>query len=110
MQQAMNSLIPLGLAALATLLSAQGPEAPVFDPELGLNLNLADDHTTVVNLPFTYLYPGTAGTTQISVCSNGFVFLGADTSAPYVPSAAALQAGTARIAPLWVDLNPSLRP
>lgn len=108
----MTTFLHLGLTALAALAPctvAQQPEAPVFDADLGTDLNLGNDQTVVVNLPFTYAYPGAAASAQISICSNGFVALRADTSAPALPSVAALQSGPPRIAPLWIDLDPATR-
>jgi hypothetical protein len=65
------------------------------------------DTTVVVNLPFTFTYYGESFT-QISVCSNGFIAMGADQSSHTdfrnysIPSAL----GPRRmIAPFWDDLR-----
>lgn len=69
---------------------------------------LGDDAlSAVLALPFTFAYPG-GSTTQIRVCSNGFVHLnGAATATGFTPSAVEMLNGGPRLFPLWMDLNPA---
>ena len=77
-----------------------------FTP-VAANLALGDDAlSAAITLPFTFTYPG-GSTTQIRICSNGFVWLnGTSTATEYQPTVTSLAAGPARLAPLWMDLNP----
>lgn len=73
------------------------------------NLALADDAVSAaLTLPFTFSFPG-GSTTQVRMCSNGFIWLnGASTGAEYQPTSALLVGGGAsRLAPIWMDLNPA---
>jgi hypothetical protein len=72
------------------------------------NLNLGDDAlSAALNLPFTFNFPG-GSTTQLRMCSNGFVWLnGTSTITDFSPTAAELAAGPARLAPAWMDLDPT---
>ncbi|MBL8754825.1 MAG: trypsin-like peptidase domain-containing protein [Planctomycetes bacterium] len=83
-----------------------GPNA-WFTP-VAANLGLTDDSlSAAITLPFTFNFPG-GSTTQIRICSNGYVWLnGTSTLADYQPSVTTLAAGPARLAPLWMDLNPA---
>ncbi len=56
-------------------------------------------------LPFTLQYPG-GSTNTIWICSNGFVYLTANTAAPATGSPAALMTGGPRLSPYWMDLLP----
>src|SRR5689334_22204431 len=47
-----------------------GPTA--WHAPTGTNLGLGDDTETTVTLPFTFPYPG-GTTTQLAICSNGFI-------------------------------------
>ncbi|MDA0373714.1 MAG: hypothetical protein O2865_08005 [Planctomycetota bacterium] len=71
-------------------------------------LTLGDDELTPpITLPFTFSYPG-GSTTDILVCSNGFVYLDpAQTSTSAAGSVAGLLTFGPRLAPLWNDLDPS---
>lgn len=72
------------------------------------DLGLDDETTTLVTLPFAW--PHSSGpVTQIVVSSNGFLTLGPTNpgSGCCSGSIASLLAGPARIAGLWVDLNPA---
>jgi hypothetical protein len=72
------------------------------------DLGLVDESTALVTLPFAW--PHSSGpVTQIVVSSNGFVTLGPTNpgSGCCVGNIAGLLAGPARIAGLWIDLNPS---
>ena len=73
----------------------------------GLDLQLGDDQTVVMALPFSFPFDG--GTfTEVGVCSNGFVWLGNQTSAPYWDNEAAFLSQPPRVAACWDDWNPSL--
>ncbi|MEQ1630875.1 MAG: hypothetical protein ABL997_00785 [Planctomycetota bacterium] len=102
LRQLSASLIAMGVAAS---LSAQ---SPCFDLALGTDLALADDSTSAAqNLGFTFTYNG-VGYTQIRVCSNGYIWLGAaNAGADWSPTEAELLAQGPRICPMWMDFNPS---
>ncbi len=76
-------------------------------PPVAANLGLTDDSVSgVLTLPFAFAFPG-GSTTQVRMCSNGYLWLnGASTLADFQPSVTTLAAGPARLAPLWMDLNP----
>ncbi|MFN9331246.1 MAG: trypsin-like serine peptidase [Planctomycetota bacterium] len=78
-----------------------------FTP-VAANLALGDDAlSAALTLPFAFPFPGGA-TTQVRMCSNGFVWLnGTSTAAEYQPTAALLVGAASRLAPLWMDLNPA---
>ena len=90
--------------------SGDAPEGPDFSwldiSGMGSNLNLTDDVSTVVTLPFPIVYWGTSYT-QLSVCSNGFVIPGNNTDASYTNTSMATGQGIASmICGFWDDLNP----
>jgi hypothetical protein len=96
-------------AVLASALSAQGAvTSPCYHGTLGTALNLGDDQVAV-NQALGFSFPGPAGpVTAISISSNGFVWLGNNPD----PSCcngdgSKLVSQMARIAPMWMDLNPS---
>ncbi len=95
--------------AVATALAASlGAQAPCFSLPLGTDLALIDDSTSAAqNLGFTFTYNGVAYT-QVSVCSNGYIWLGTTGIAggDFSPTEAELLAGAPRICPLWSDFNP----
>jgi len=104
-----QTLAALVVASLVPALCAQGAiGAPCFVTQFGTNLNLSDDSVSLNNaLGFTF--PGPAGNVAaISVSSNGFVWLGSNSNSEccngYLPS---FLTSMARIAPVWMDLNPS---
>jgi len=72
----------------------------------GTPLNMTDDVTTAVSIPFTFKYYG-VNYTAIAVCSNGWVALGTETSTNYtnvgLPSASA---PAKTVFGIWDDLNP----
>lgn len=72
------------------------------------DLNLGDDAvTSVINLPFAFGFPG-GSTSQVRMCSNGFVWLnGSSTGTDYSPTIAEYCAQAPRLLPIWVDLDPS---
>ena len=94
---------------------APHPQAPVYrwipidttqSQNPGVSLNLNDDQTVQVNLPFTFKYYG-VNYTQISICSNGWLAFGSTTSTSYsnteIPNSASPNAA---VFGLWDDLNP----
>jgi hypothetical protein len=75
-----------------------------FAPAAGTTLSMTDDSEVTVNLPFTLPYPG-GTTTQLVVCSNGFVSPTSN-GAAFDPSVSSFLSGAPRWAALWHDLNP----
>ena len=82
-----------------------GPGTSAFVAPTGTSLALSDDSEATVNLPFTLAYPG-GTTTQLHVCSNGFLSPAASNGTTFDPSIAGLLGGAPRWAALWHDLNP----
>jgi hypothetical protein len=81
-------------------------QSPCFDVNLGTDLNLGDDScSTALPLGFTFTYNGVPYTT-VTVCSNGYIWLGSGTIADWSPTQAELLTGAPRICPLWMDFNP----
>ncbi|HEX5052205.1 MAG TPA: hypothetical protein VFZ65_10565 [Planctomycetota bacterium] len=81
-----------------------------YDSSLGTAITIGDDELYTVNLPFAFAYPSNeAGTTAISLCSNGFVWLdaAATTQAPNTPFPSQFFNEPARLAPYFCDLDPS---
>jgi hypothetical protein len=72
------------------------------------DLALTDDSLSAVQpLGFTFPYPG-GSTTDIKVCSNGFVWLDTtQTAATFAGTPARLLGEAPRLAPLWHDMNPA---
>ena len=73
----------------------------------GINLNLGDDQTGHVNLPFSFMYYGT-NYNEVSICSNGWIGLGYISSTTY--SNASIPSGGSpnnMVCPFWDDLNPA---
>lgn len=97
-------------AVFASSLAAQGAlSASCFDATLSTNLSLGDD-AVAVGLPLGFTFPGPGGSavTSISVSSNGFVWLGSNPESGCCNGdPVKLTAQMARIAPFWVDLDPS---
>ena len=90
-----NLTLALLSAAIAAPLTAQ---IPCFNSTLGTSLELGDDDTGQgLSLGFTFTYAGVPYT-QICVCSNGYVWLGATsvTGGDPTPSEAELSAGAPR--------------
>jgi hypothetical protein len=99
----------LPISLLAALASAQGAiTGPCYQPSLGANLALTDDSVAVgLPLGFNFPMPGGGSTPVISVSSNGFVWLGTRADPGCCNGdVAKLITQTARIAPLWLDLDP----
>src|SRR5262245_61719689 len=81
-------------------------QAPCFDFNIGNDLNLGDDTCSpALPLGFTFTYNG-VGYTSVSVCSNGYLWLGSGTLADWNPTQAELLTGGPRICPLLMDFNP----
>ena len=90
-----NLTLALLSAAIAAPLTAQ---IPCFNSTLGTSLELGDDDTVQgLSLGFTFTYAGVPYT-QICVCSNGYVWLGATsvTGGDPTPSEAELSSGAPR--------------
>lgn len=115
---AANTLDLGGTATVANVISLQPlvgnsgytvqAGANAWFPPVAANLALGDDAlSAALTLPFAFPFPGGA-TTQVRMCSNGFVWLnGTSTAAEYQPTAALLVGAASRLAPLWMDLNPA---
>jgi hypothetical protein len=104
-----TSLLALVATSLASGIAAQGAlTSNCFISPLGTALNMFDDDVSQNNaLGFTF--PGPAGpVTAIDISSNGFVWLGSNTnSACCNGDPTVFLTDMARIAPMWMDLNPS---
>jgi hypothetical protein len=72
------------------------------------NLALTDDSLSPAQpLGFTFNYPG-GSTTDVLVCSNGFIWLDTtQTAATFSGTPALLLGQGARLAPLWHDMDPT---
>ncbi|MGE3171496.1 MAG: hypothetical protein AB7O97_02645 [Planctomycetota bacterium] len=102
-----STLWTLALTGVSAALPAQA----CFDPNLGTNLALTDDSiSAALPLGFTFTFGG-VGYTDIIVCSNGYIWLGATPpvtgAADFSSSEAELLSNQPRICPLWTDMNPS---
>lgn len=86
------------------------PARPSFSwieiSSMGTNLNLGDDETQTVSLPFSFTYYGHSYN-SISICSNGFIAMGSTSEHPYSNSALPHQDNIIMVAPFWDDLNPN---
>lgn len=94
---------------LAVAAAAQGAVAgPCFQSTFGANLALTDDSVAVgLPLGFNFPLPGGGTTPSISVSSNGFVWLGVRADPGCCNGdVSKLTSQMARIAPLWLDLDP----
>jgi hypothetical protein len=69
------------------------------------NLNLGDDSSTSITLPFAMPILG-GTTTTLHVCSNGFISPAGNGSS-YQPSSAAMLSGSYCWYGAWMDLNPA---
>ncbi|MBL8756341.1 MAG: hypothetical protein JNK15_23810 [Planctomycetes bacterium] len=72
----------------------------------GATVGLGDDAGTVRTLPFTFPFAG-GTTTNLWVCSNGFVSVGSTGSTTYTPSTTEFLTLNSTWAALWRDLDPS---
>jgi hypothetical protein len=67
------------------------------------------DDTVVPGLPLPFLFPHPGGVTAaVNICSNGYVWLTPNSVADYTPTVAEFLDQTPRLAPLWMDLNPTV--
>lgn len=78
----------------------------VYVPATGTPLVLSDDSEVVIPLPFTLPYPG-GSTTQLRVCSNGFISPFTSNGTGFTPTSAAFLSGAPRWAAAWHDFNPA---
>ncbi|HEX5054108.1 MAG TPA: hypothetical protein VFZ65_20185 [Planctomycetota bacterium] len=88
----------------------QGPGTSGYQGALGSSLGLGDDALATVNLPFAFPYPGNrGGSTAISVCSNGFLWLDANSTNghDWLADVGSFLDQSARLAPMWIDLDPT---
>jgi photosystem II stability/assembly factor-like uncharacterized protein len=79
-----------------------------FETDLGMRLNLADNDSVEVPLPFSFRFYGVAYT-SVFVGSNGNVTFGRRDAIPS-PNLFSFAARSPRIAPLWDDFDPSTAP
>jgi hypothetical protein len=81
-----------------------------FQAPTSPDLLLGDDSLSAVqNLGFTFVWPG-GSSASVRLCSNGFLWLDpVQTAATAIPSSQDLLGLGARIAPYWVDLDPTLQ-
>jgi len=77
-----------------------------FVPAAGTNLGLGINTQATVNLPFALPYPG-GTTTQLRVCSSGYVSPGTPNALQLLPSATLLMQGFPRWAAAWSVFGPS---
>lgn len=77
-----------------------------FVAPTGTALALSDDSETTLALPFALPYPG-GTTTQLRVCSNGFVSPAASNGTALSATASGLLQGQPRWAIAWHDFNPA---
>lgn len=84
------------------------PGAPSWStPPAGSDLLLGDDAVSApLPLPFTLPYPG-GSTSQVVICSNGYVFLQPSTSTAAFPTAAGLLGDQPRHCAMWSDFDPA---
>lgn len=86
------------------------PSRPSFSwieiSSMGTNLNLGDDETQTVSLPFSFTYYGHTYN-SISICSNGFIAMGNISDHPYTNYSLPHQDNIIMVAPFWDDLNPN---
>ena len=73
-------------------------------PDLGLS---DDGVTSPLSLGFNLSFPG-GNTSQVRMCSNGYVWInGSSTGADYTPSSSELTSESPRLAPFWMDCDPT---
>ncbi|MBK8979195.1 MAG: hypothetical protein IPM29_25140 [Planctomycetes bacterium] len=81
--------------------------SPIVAPTGAFNLQLADDATVQVTLPWGFGYAG-GSTSSLWVCSNGWIALESTALTDPVESVARLLAGEPRVAAFWDDLDPTV--
>src|SRR5690606_21184023 len=79
------------------------PGAPTAFVHTVPGLALGDDSIGTLALPTAFNYPG-GSSTALSICSNGYIWLQANTLADWSPTVGELFSNGARFAPLWVDM------
>jgi len=81
--------------------------APAWFPPQSADLALGDDAVSgPLSLGFPLLLPNAVLTTDVYVCSNGYVWLTATGAADYTPDVTEFLTQSARLAPYWSDLRP----
>lgn len=96
------------LFLLASTASLTAQSIPCWETNLGTNLGITDETVSAAQpLGFTFTYGGVSYT-DIQVCDNGYITLGASGGQPdYNPSSTTLLTDLfPRICPFWVDLEP----
>lgn len=83
------------------------PGTHTYVAPTGVGLGLGDDQLAPPStLPWTFSYPS-GSTSQIIVCSNGFIYLNnTGSSAAYIPDVPSLLSGGSRLCGMWMDLLP----
>ncbi len=105
-----STLTAFDLAGRSMTMSLNGGtysvvETPVaFVPVAGTNLGLGFNSQATVTLPFSLPYPGGA-TTQLRVCSSGYVSPVVPPAIQVVPTVSAFLNGFARWAAMWHGLG-----
>ncbi|MBZ0152785.1 MAG: hypothetical protein K8J09_14765 [Planctomycetes bacterium] len=86
-----------------------GPGVSAWFSPTSPDLALADEEGSgPISLPFLFPYPGGA-TTEVEMVSNGYLWLDGVTGlVEYFPQVEALVTEPARLAPLWMDLDPTM--
>src|SRR5690606_37932676 len=79
------------------------PGAPTAFVHTVPGLALGDDSIGTLALPTVFNYPG-GSSTALSICSNGYIWLQANTLADWSPTVGELFSNGARFAPMWVDM------
>ena len=97
----------LSCIATAVTIALTNAQSPCLSASVGRDLQLSDESNSApLPLGFSFHYAGVAYTT-ITVCSNGYIWLGDSATEPdSTPSEAELLALSPRICPLWGDFNP----
>src|SRR5262245_56538401 len=81
------------------------PGGTTIVPPTGAAIPFGDDQTQQSALPFTMPYPNGL-TSNVWVCSNGWISFESTTSTNYVENVPELLSGPARLYAWWDDLNP----
>lgn len=103
-------ITPFRPLLVAMLTAGATAQLPCWNSNLGSNLGLTDETiSTAKSLGFAFAYGGSSYT-DIQICDNGYVTLGATGGAPdWDPQPITLTGDPfGRICPLWIDLQPGL--
>jgi hypothetical protein len=92
-------------AAAACVSPAISQCSQFANPTPGMDLQMTDESVAQVALPFGFPFHGTTYS-AISICSDGFIWLGQNGTSDYDPQDTTLLADGPRICPLWWDLDP----